>query len=169
MLTRKNAISLLKKHGCDEKLIAHCTAVSKLAVEIAKGINKRGHDVDIKFIEIAALLHDIGRTKNHGIMHGIEGAKILREHPKIARVCEVHIGAGINKKEATVLGLPPRDFLPETLEEKIIAHADNLIDGSEVVDIEKTMEKMGKRLGKQHSAIRRMKVLDDYIEGLMNG
>ncbi len=40
------------------------------------------------------------------------------------------------KKEAVELGLPEKDYIPSTIEEKIISHADNLIHGIEEVDIE---------------------------------
>ncbi|MCJ7607644.1 MAG: tRNA (cytidine(56)-2'-O)-methyltransferase, partial [Thermoplasmata archaeon] len=39
------------------------------------------------------------------------------------------IGAGLSEDEAAELGLPARDFLPLTLEEKVVAHADNLTSG----------------------------------------
>jgi uncharacterized protein len=56
-----------------------------------------------------------------------------------------HIGAGITKEEAVSLGLPEEDFLPRTLEEKIVAHADNLIKGTERISIEKRAAKMRKK------------------------
>ncbi len=145
----------------------HVLAVSKHARSIAEKIKNNGHDVDVDFIEIAALLHDIGRCRTHGIAHGIAGAKIMQPiSPEIARVCETHVGAGIDRAEAEKLGLPPKDFLPKTLEEKIIAHADNLIEGDKIVNIEKTIKKFESRLGKDHPAILRIIKLNDYVENL---
>jgi uncharacterized protein len=138
-----------------------------LAVEIAEKIKANGHDVDLDFIETAALLHDIGRARTHGIGHGIEGAKLMAEHPRYARVCECHLGAGITREEAEELGLPDRGYIPETLEEKIICYADKLVDGTERVTIEESLERISKRLGKGHPAVERIRELDREMRELM--
>ena len=38
------------------------------------------------------------------------------------------MGAGITSEEAEKIGLPPGEYIPETLEEKIVAHSDNLVE-----------------------------------------
>jgi len=119
-------IALLRKSGCSEKVIAHCKAVRDIAVKIAQ----RAH-ADKKLVEAGALLHDIGRAKTHGIDHGIVGAAMAKElglPETLILIIERHLGAGIPKEVALQVGLPSKDYLPETLEEKIVAHADNLID-----------------------------------------
>lgn len=144
--------------------------VSRNAKEIANKIKENGYRIDIDFLEIAALLHDIGRSKTHGISHGIEGAKILRGYgleEKFAKVCERHIGAGLTKEESALVGLPPDNYLPETLEEKVIAHADNITRGNKIVDISVTMMDFERKLGKWHPSITRMKELNDFIERLV--
>ncbi len=143
-------------------------AVSKFAKEIAQKIRDNGYEIDVDFVEIAALLHDIGRCKTHGIRHGIEGARILRrlKLEKFARVCETHIGAGLTREEAKSLGLPEGDYLPETLEEKVVAHADNLIEESSVVPIETTIERIKKELGEGHPAVKRILDLNNLINSL---
>lgn len=98
-----------------------------------RGVAEGESEVDTKLIEAGALLHDIGRAKTHGIAHAMEGAKIARQlklDRRIVLIIERHIGAGIEKKEAKVLGLPEKNYIPKTLEEKIVAHADNLIAGN---------------------------------------
>jgi len=150
------------------EVIKHCEAVSNYAVSLARKIRDRGHKVDVEFIEVAALLHDVGRSKTHGIDHGLAGAKILSDHPGFARVCERHIGAGLTKEEAEELGLPKKDFLPETIEEKIIAHADNMVRGSEAVSLKETTEFFEKRLGKNHPGVERVKKLSDEIKILIS-
>jgi uncharacterized protein len=166
-LSKTEAFTLLEKEGCLPRLKKHVLAVSDYAVEIAAKIKANGIDVDLDFIETAAILHDIGRCKTHGIMHGIEGCKILSPYPDYARVCERHIGAGIDHTEAVALGLPEKDYLPETLEEKIIAHADNLISGDKRVSINETIAHFEEKLGRGHPAVKRIQELNDYIVGLM--
>lgn len=167
-LSRSEILSLLGREGCDEKVISHMITVSKLARDIAQAIRDNGYEIDVDFVELAALLHDIGRCKTNDIRHGVEGANILRGLglEKFARVCETHIGAGLKKEDAKSLGLPGRDYLPETLEEKVIAHADNLVEGSSVVSIERTIDKITRILGKGHPAIKRIRDLNLFIKSI---
>ncbi|KYK28521.1 phosphohydrolase [Thermoplasmatales archaeon SG8-52-1] len=136
--TAEECIEILKKNGCSRSVINHCKAVRDVAVKIAEKAN-----ADVKLVEASALLHDIGRSKTHGIRHAIEGAKILKEiglSKKIVRIIERHIGAGLPAKEAKKLGLPAKNYMPKTLEEKIVCHADSLIENSKKQNIEKEIE-----------------------------
>jgi uncharacterized protein (TIGR00295 family) len=152
-------IELLRESGCSEEVIDHCKAIRDLAVRIAEKSN-----ADIELVEAGALLHDIGRSKTHGIRHGIEGAKIAREiglPESIVFIIERHLGAGIPKEDAVQLGLPPKDYIPQTLEEKIVAHADNLMDNAKKYpigrEVEKALEKglnqLAERLIKLHNEL----------------
>lgn len=135
-------IELLKKEGCPDWVIEHSIAVCEKAKEISKNFN-----VNDKLIEEAALLHDIGRSKTNNIDHGIIGADLAIKHgfPKeIANIIERHIGSGISKEEAIIIGLPEKDYIPKTLEEKIVSHADNLMNGADEVDINFVAEKWEK-------------------------
>jgi len=126
---RYNYEKILRIEGCNEAVIKHCKMVYELARRIAERIAKNGISVDISAIEAGAMLHDVGRSKTHGIMHIIEGAKIARKYglpKKIIDIIEHHGGAGIDSEEAKKLGLPPKDYSPRTIEEMIVAHADNL-------------------------------------------
>lgn len=167
-LSLRNRALLLLNSSCSEDVVAHSIAVSINSLSIARKIRRKGYTVDLEFVEVAALLHDIGRSRTHGIKHGIEGAEILRREGlgQFSRVCETHIGGGITRKEAMKMGLPKRDYLPETLEEKIIAHADNITWGTETVPVEKTIEKLRGRLGADHPAINRVRELSRFIKQL---
>ena len=149
-------IKLLKEEGCSKWVVKHSILVCMKAKEISKNF-----DVDKKLIEESALLHDIGRSKTNGIEHGIIGAQIAIKHgfsKEIANIIEKHIGSGISKQEAVNLGLPPKDYIPITIEEKIISHADNLTNGDEEVDIDFTIKKWKeKNLNNLEEAIDRLK------------
>lgn len=135
-------IKILKEEGCPQWVIEHSIAVCNKAKEISKNF-----DVDEKLIEEAALLHDIGRSKTNSIDHGIIGANLAIKHgfsKEIANIIERHVGSGISKEEAVKIGLPEKNFIPETIEEKIVSHADNLMNGSDEVDIDFVAKKWEK-------------------------
>jgi uncharacterized protein (TIGR00295 family) len=152
-------ITLLIKNGCSKEVINHCKAVRDVAIRIAMKSN-----ADIHLVEAGALLHDIGRAKNHGIQHGIIGAKIAKDNKlpiRIINIIERHIGAGIPKDEAVELGLPAKDYLPKTLEEKIVAHADNLIDKGKKQHLETEINRALKNGQKNHA--KRLKKLHSEL------
>jgi len=135
----EKCLELLEKSGCSDEVIRHCKAVRDLAVKIAKKAN-----ADVELVEAGALLHDIGRSKTHEIFHAVEGVRIAKQlglPMSIINIIERHIGAGISMEEAKKLGLPPRDYIPETLEEKIVCHADSLIDGCKRQNIKNGIER----------------------------
>ena len=153
-MKEKDALDLLRKSGCSSDVIEHCLAVAAYAREIAMDIRNcaRGKKaqvkIDIDLVYIGGLLHDIGRSRTHGISHAVEGAKIAIENgldKKLINIIERHIGAGIPEVEAAALGLPAKDYIPLTLEEKIVAHADNLISGTRISSIHEQMAGLRKK------------------------
>ncbi len=126
----KEVLKLWDKYGLPENVRRHCIEVAKLAVEMAERARQNGYEVDVEAVKLGALLHDIGRAKTHGLEHFVVSGEILRNEgldEKVVKIAERHFSCGITAEEAKVLGLPERDFMPETLEEKIVAFADNLI------------------------------------------
>ncbi len=157
----REALYLLKDSGCDDRLINHVKAVSRYAVEIAKF---RG-DVDVELVRIGALLHDIGRCRSNGVDHGVTGGKLLRSYgvdERIAQIAEKHVGAGITAREAVDLHLPPGHYMPKTLEEKIVAAVDNLIEGTRRVTIEKAEADFRVKL-EGHPAAKRVRKLHNEV------
>jgi uncharacterized protein len=163
---KADALTLLRKAGCPQNVIDHCLSVAALAVEVAQACAKRGITLNIRLVETGALLHDIGRSKTHGVQHGVVGSQIATEMglpDEIARIVERHVGAGITLEEAVRLGLPPRDYTPQTLEEKIVCYADKRIDDGKRVSLEETIRKFAEELGEDHPAIKRLKALNEEI------
>ena len=129
---------LLREGGCSEKVITHCRAVR----DIALGYAALNSLVRVDLVREGAMLHDIGRGTTHTILHAQHGADLLRARgisEEIARIAECHTGAGITADECTLLRLSPRDCMPLTTEQKIVTHADNLIDGRKRVIIEESI------------------------------
>ena len=167
--SRDECLDLLVAAGCSESVIAHTIVVCELALDIAESINKKNpHLVCIPYIEAGALLHDIGRAACHSVHHACAGAAICRSHAIDENVCAIvlnHIGAGIPASEAASLGLPVTDYIPVTLEEKVVANADNLVAGTKIITIEKRI-KIAKQNELHPSAIKRIKKLYTEIEQL---
>lgn len=95
--------------------------------------------VDRQFVEEAAMLHDIGiifcdapnilcMGTHPYIEHGYLGAELLRQEglPRHASVAERHTGCGITMEQVIRedIQVPLQDYIPETLEERIICYAD---------------------------------------------
>ena len=167
--TRKEALSFLEKAGCSAQVVRHAKTVAALAVRIAKGCRKKGLNVNIQLVEIGALLHDIGRSKTHSVHHVIAGAEIARSlglPNSVVSIIERHAGSGISKDEAEKLGWPVKDYIPQTLEEKIVTYADKMIEGLKVVPIERVLRKFEKD-NLPYSSILRMKRLHEEFSSLM--
>ncbi|MDR0912423.1 MAG: HDIG domain-containing protein [Methanobrevibacter sp.] len=127
---------------------------------LGMNFNEDIKSIDMDLIRIGAILHDIGRSKSNNIDHGIIGGKIAIKYgfdDKIVKIIERHIGSGIYKEEAKSLNLPEKDYIPISLEEKIVSLADNLHNGSDEVDIQFTINKWKKRVKNPKSAINNLK------------
>jgi uncharacterized protein len=120
-----------------EILVAHGKQVADKAIKAAEKVSHLRPDLD--FINIAAMLHDIGILHTdspgfgcHGkypyICHGFLGREMLESSglPEYGPICERHIGVGISLDDIRNfnLPLPERDMLPVSIEEQIICYAD---------------------------------------------
>jgi uncharacterized protein len=175
-LTEKEAIALLISSGCSPDVIEHCKTVAEyarqIAINIRKNTGKKGQpvDIDMDAVYLGGLLHDIGRSTTHGIGHAVAGAAIAVENgldDKLVNIIERHIGAGIPEEEAVALGLPKKNYIPVTIEEKIVAHADNLVFGNKIG----TTDKMVKNLREKkidEAIIHRFIELNNEINSMMD-
>ncbi len=130
--------SILRSAGCDRRVISHCSTVCDVALETAG----TGTLPDRELLLAGAMLHDIGRSVTHGIGHAQAGADLCRKHgmdERIARIVECHTGAGLTPDECSLLGLAPRDCMPGSVEEKIVANADNMVKGNRKITIEESI------------------------------
>ncbi len=164
------AFDLLKILKVSYHVRRHSLKVAEKALEIAEKIDEK--DIDKDLIEVGGILHDIGRSKTHDFNHGIIGAKILKDRgflKRLSRICETHMLGGLDKEDAKQLGLPERDYLPLTLEEKIICLADKYVSGTKDVSIEQKFEKWFSKHGKTQILIKakkRIYAIQKEIENL---
>jgi uncharacterized protein len=128
---------LLLREGCGPSVVAHAGAVTDLALRFSES-----PVVNRDLVRAGAMLHDIGRGRTHGIGHaqrGADRARGLGLDPSIVSIIERHIGAGMTADECSLERLIPRDCIPMTIEEKIVANADNLVRGDQPGAIEGTL------------------------------
>ncbi len=152
-------MELLRRAGCEDNVIEHVKQVASLAVKMAERCG-----ANVELVRAGALLHDIGRGRTHGIEHAIVGAGLLREwgYPEeLVLIVERHIGAGIDREGAEHLGLPPKDYIPRSLEEKIVAEADNYAGEGE-----KGIKEFAERLRKKgdERAAERVRALHEELK-----
>lgn len=144
-------------------LVSHSSLVTEKALKIAK--NHKELLPDLKFIEEAAMLHDIGIFMTNAphlycfgehpyLCHGYLGCELLVKegYPDHGLVCERHTGVGITTEEVLThkLPLPVRDYMPVSVEEQIICFSDkffsksgDLFQEKSVSDVRKSMQKFG--------------------------
>lgn len=138
--TNKELVQLHYKYAASDIVRELIYTHSQIVGEIALLINKdKNLNIDPNFIHAAALIHDIGayefidadETFNTSlyICHGITGYKILKNEKfdeTLCRIAKRHTGVGITKEDIIKnnLPLPLKDYIAETVEERLIMYAD---------------------------------------------
>ncbi len=159
---REFILELFRELKLQDIICQHSLSVAEKALNIANKI--KNVEINKDLIEIGALLHDIGRLKTHGFDHALIGGKILRERgmPKeIGRICETHILGGLDKEDAKALGLPEKDYLPKTIEEKIVCLADKMMAGTREVTIKRRFDRWFRKYGKSKILMKSKKRIEE--------
>ncbi|MET9730344.1 HD domain-containing protein [Streptomyces sp. NPDC006458] len=114
----------------------HCEIVWSVAQNLIDGA---GPQVDVDLVRTGCLLHDIGvyhlydaqghlDHKNY-VRHGVLGHEILSKEnlpERVCRFCSCHTGVGLTRADILTQGLPlpPRDYLADSMEERLVMYAD---------------------------------------------
>ncbi|MEA3273590.1 MAG: HD domain-containing protein [Patescibacteria group bacterium] len=167
-----------------QTLVLHSVMVAKKALEIVSQLTisqSIAENVSREFIYEAAMLHDIGfkfpgELKNKTelasqyLTHGYYGAEILRKEglPQHAQVAENHVGVGLTRQEIenNKWPMPPKDYFPQTIEEKIISYADLFYSKSYKTSPgffkERTMEEVIEKIKKYQNGSEKIKVFREW-------
>ena len=163
--TAMNPLALIDKYYPENNelkhiLLTHSRSVADKALALARKHPEL--NLDLQFVEEAAMLHDIGIFRTDApdiccfgtypyICHGYLGADLVRAEgfPRHALVCERHTGAGITQEaaEAQQLPLPHRGMVPVSLEEQLVCFADKFYSKTHL-EGEKSVEKARKSIAK---------------------
>lgn len=150
---------LLAGTGEPESWHKHSIAVSEIAQTIAGALLAGGAGLDMDYVTLGGLLHDVGRSVDCGTLHGWEGYKLLSHTPlrRYAGPCVTHWLKGRTYEQIIEEGDLPAELVSEIvsagsfedlpLEDKIICIADALARGDELVTIEKRYIDARKRYG----------------------
>src|SRR5688572_2214884 len=135
--SRKAIRQLHKKYAPNSKAFddiwTHCCVVEEIANSIAQRLDQANKEL----VSAGALLHDIGvhffygpegLNKQDYITHGLLGYELLKKEGYNEVLCNFslhHTGAGITKEDVVnqKLPMPVADYLPVTLEERIVTYA----------------------------------------------
>ncbi len=131
---------IMREEGLSSAVIRHCCVVNLVAMAIARRCG-----ADLELVNAASLLHDVGRSATHGVNHVAESVRIARKRDlpeELVNCIGRHIASGFTAEEAEALGLPKGDYMPLSLEDKVVNFADNLVSDRSI----KTVAQAGERM-----------------------
>jgi putative nucleotidyltransferase with HDIG domain len=122
MIDESGALALLRRHGMDEVRVRHSQGVAMFAYRLAARIRRRHPELplDPAKVKAAALLHDIGRTRDGP--HEANSVAILREEG-LGDLADI-VMHGSYYEIQKLRGQDDPSLLPSSLEHKIVAYAD---------------------------------------------
>lgn len=138
--TDREILALHEKHAptaeARDSVYTHCVIVCGIAEQLHA---RTGLGGDLELVRAGCLLHDVGVYRlyddagvldhAHYIRHGILGEELLLEEGLPGAICRFaahHTGVGLTREDVLrqELPLPPRDYLAETAEERLVMYAD---------------------------------------------
>jgi uncharacterized protein (TIGR00295 family) len=163
---KRQSLALHQKYGSTERIVKHCQTVTRVSAVLGDALAAHGKAIDVRAILAGALLHDIGRTRTQTIEHGYVGASMLEQEGVDGIVVEIvrrHVGAGISEEEAASLGFPRGDYIPRTLEQKVMCFSDKMVSSDTVRPFEEEVDRFQR---KGHDVDRLKKLKEDVAEAL---
>jgi putative nucleotidyltransferase with HDIG domain len=167
MITKRKALNLLHQHTFHLPyylwLRHHSLGVADIAFEIAKKI-KRNHphmDIHPHKLKIAGILHDIWKARDGH--HELNSAKILREH-WLHEIADIIIHSFVY--ELFLLEWEEKkEYLPHTIENKILVYADYLFHHTKV-GMQERIADILERKQWQTNRIKALKLAKNRLEAI---
>lgn len=146
----------------------HCQIVAEIA---AWCVQQKNLSVDDDLLRASCLLHDIGTyalfdakgldgNEHNYKQHAVFGAALALEEgfdSKIADNIRTHVLMGLTKKEIIEgnFGMPQKDYLPETIEARLLCYADRFHSKQPIFNSYDTfLERLEKGLPEQAKKLR---------------
>lgn len=131
----EECLKIMDRYDMPEHIRVHSFKVRDIGVLLAKELNKKGKNLDLKLVEAAALLHDIAKIHcvKSGERHDEIGADLLRTmgYDRVADVIEQHINLNQKYKGLT--------------EEELVFYADKRVMHDRIVPLSKRFKDVKER------------------------
>lgn len=156
-MSRAECLELLQRFDMPEHIRRHSLLVAEVALFLSAGLNGNSCRLDLRLVEAAALLHDIGKLHSlqTGENHAVLGATMLdgAVDPAVAGIVREHIS------------LDPSQVAGPITESLIVNYSDKRVRHDKVVSIEERYEDLVARYAKSHSHEQSLrKKLELYVE-----
>lgn len=140
----------------------HCRQVAKVAHTLGEALLSQGHQLDLNMLVTQALVHDIGRAKTHGPLHGWTGFVMMRARgfEKAGRGCLTHWLKGrsldevlaatrwnTSVTESAFQALEPE---PWCLSDSVLSFADSSVQHTTIVPIAERHQDLLERYGESN-------------------
>ena len=138
--TKEECLKILKDNKVPDNIIAHSKAVCNVALKIIDILEKKGVKVNRNLVIAGALLHDVKKLSPDD--HIIEGSEFVKSlgFEEVASVIKKH----------GLYHLDKDDFMPKTLEEKIVFYADKRVKGNKIVSVNERFKYIKQRYKKDN-------------------
>jgi len=159
ILSPAKALELLLSHAPQgETWPIHCQQVARVARCLADALLVAGAHLKPDDGEAQALVHDIGRSADHGHLHGWAGYQLMADigHAATGRSCITHWLKGRSEDELLAAGVPD-ELLSEAisnldppewlLSDSVVSLADSSVAGKEIVPLSKRHDDLRQRYG----------------------
>jgi|FLOH01.1.fsa_nt_gi hypothetical protein len=125
----------------------HCRQVAKVAGVIGQALLAAKHPLDVDLLITQALVHDIGRAKTHGPLHGWTGFVMMRArgYEAAGRGCLTHWLKGRSRAEVaaaapwsssvTKSAFDALEPVPWQLLDSVLSYADSSVQHTTIVPI----------------------------------
>jgi uncharacterized protein len=155
--SRNECMALLSQMDMPEHMQRHSLMVAEIASYLSGLLNRNSVRLDLRLVEAAALLHDIGKPESlsTGEDHGVSGARILEGlgYPVLAPIVREHITLDMDQVEGPIT------------ESLIVNYSDKRVRHDQVVTVQERFEDLIARYAKTSAHhVRMHEKLDIYLE-----
>ncbi len=151
--SRPECIELLQRFDMPHHIRRHSFLVAEVALSIAGRLNQNSSRLDLRLIEAAALLHDVGKEPSFktGEDHAVLGARMLNGtvNPAVARIVKEHIFLDFSQTSGPIT------------ESLVVNYSDKRVKHDQIVSVEERYRDLIDRYAKSPS---HMKFLLDKLE-----
>ncbi|TAH36567.1 MAG: HD domain-containing protein [Planctomycetota bacterium] len=159
-MSPQEALRLLDQRAAPgENWHLHSRQVGKVALVLGRALVDAGHSVDVERLYVQGLLHDVGRSFNHGPLHGWTGYVYLRSlgAGEAGRGCLAHWLKGRDEAEMAATSRLSPAFVSRvygelqpaawSIEDSVLSLADSCVRHTTIVTFDERHAELLQRYG----------------------